>query len=249
MANLPATLRALPLEHIIGAPRQAAIKAQALAAMTTVEFIKEVGLKQVPAASLKQKELGSGQIEDPPKADDAPDGAIDSSTGEPKNALEARYVEFKFDRIIEEQVVQPPAANAPQGTPPTAVTRHMVVPSRLTIPLLSIIPIPYIRINDMSISFEYQIKDVVTAESKSEFKVSTEAKAKAWFASASVKGSYSNQGTNKRETDQRATLKINVNAIQDAIPEGLGKVLDMLHENMKVVPLSAGSVIALPPSP
>lgn len=242
MANIPAILRDLPLEHIIGSPMQAAIKAQALSARTTVEFIKEVGMKSVPVADLSQSQLPAGGVADPPKADDAPDG--DATRG-----YEARYVEFKFDRLVEEQIVQPPPATAPAGTPATTITRHTVVPSRLTVPLLAIVPIPFLRINDMSINFEYSIRDVLTTESRSALNVSTEVKGKYWFVSATIKGSYSNQNTNKRETDQKATLKINVNAIQDQMPEGLGKVLDMLHENMKVVPLSSGTAIALPPSP
>jgi len=242
MANIPAILRDLPLEHIIGSPMQAAIKAQAFAARTTVEFIKEVGLKPVAAADLAQTGLPPGGVADPPKGDDAPDG-------DTTKAYEARYVEFKFDRLVEEQSVQQPAANAAPGTPPTVVTRHTVVPSRLTVPLLAIVPIPFLRINDMTINFEYSIKDIVTTESKSEMKLSTEAKGSYWFVSASIKGSYANQSVNKRETDQRATLKINVNAVQDRMPEGLGKVLDMLHENMKVVPLSPGTAISLPPAP
>src|SRR2546425_4969873 len=136
MANIPAILRDLPLEHIIGSPMQAAIKAQAFAARTTVEFIKEVGLKPVAAADLAQTGLPPGGVADPPKGDDAPDG--DST-----KAYEARYVEFKFDRLVEEQIVQPAAA---AGTPPTVVTRHTVVPSRLTVPLLAIVPIPFLRI-------------------------------------------------------------------------------------------------------
>ncbi|MEK6756044.1 MAG: DUF2589 domain-containing protein [Bacteroidota bacterium] len=242
MANIPAILRDLPLEHIIGAPLQAAIKAQALAARTTVDFIKDVGLKAVAATDLAQTALPSGATADPAKGDDAPDG--DATKG-----YEARYVEFKFDRIVEEQLVIPPASGSPAGTPSTTATRHTLVPSRLTVPLLSIVPIPFIRVSDMNISFEYSIKDIATSESKSEKNVSAEVKGKYWFVSATVKGSYTNQSVNKRETDQRATLKITVNAVQDRMPEGLSKVLDMLHENMKVVPLSSGSVIALPPPP
>src|SRR5712692_4021810 len=120
MANIPAILRDLPLDHIIGAPMQAAIKAQALSARTTVEFIKDVGLKSVPAANLTQTNLPAGGVADPPKQDDVPDG-------NPAQGYEARYVEFKFDRIVEEQSVQPPPAGAPAGTPSTTVTRHTVV--------------------------------------------------------------------------------------------------------------------------
>src|SRR3989440_1404310 len=242
MADIPAILRDLPLDSIIGSPMQAAIKAQALAAQTTVDFIKQVGLKPVPAADLQQQLGGGPGVADPPKADDAPDG-------DAGKAYEARCVEFKFDRLLEEHVVGPAPAGAPPGTPPTTLTRNTVVPSRLTVPLLAIVPIPFIRINDMTIAFEYSIKDIETHEQTTSAKVSVEAKASYWFFSATLKGSYSNQSVNKRETDQRATLKINVNAVQDRMPEGLGRVLDILHESMKVVPLSGGTPLAIPPPP
>ncbi|PWG62710.1 DUF2589 domain-containing protein [Spiribacter halobius] len=89
----------------------------------------------------------------------------------------------------------------------------------------------------MTIDFEFQIRDVETRESTSVRKVSAEAKANYWFFKVKVKGSYSNRTTNKRQTDRRTTLKITVNAVQDEIPEGLGRVLDILHESVKVVPI------------
>ena len=119
--------------------------------------------------------------------------------------------------------------------------KYSVVPSKLTTPLLAIVPIPYIRINDMTIDFEFQIKDVEAYESTHHGRVSTSASAGLWFAKASVSGSYSNRTVNKRETDRRTTLKITVNAVQDQIPEGLGRVLDILQESTKVVPLGAGT--------
>lgn len=229
MANIAAELRALPLEHVIGSPLVAAIKAQALAANTTVDFIKEVGLK--PRA------LETGETED----------ELDEVTGESgQPGFEARYVDFKFDRVIEEEVVTPPAADAPAGTSPIKTTKYSVVPSKLTVPLLAMVPIPYIRINDMTIDFEFHIKDIDTRESTTEKKLSMKAKVGGWFYKVSIKGSYSNRAANKRETDRRTTLKITVNAVQDQIPEGLGKILDTLNEAMKVVPLTAPQEITIP---
>lgn len=220
MANIPAELRALPLEHVIGSPLVAAIKAQALAANTTVDFIKEVGLK--PRA------LETGENED----------ELDEVSGESgKPGFEARYVDFKFDRVLEEEVVIP-------GTPPTKTTKYSVVPSKLTVPLLSMVPIPYIRINDMTIDFEFQIKDVETRESKTEKKVSMKSKVGNWFFKVNVKGSYCNRTANKRETDRRTTLRITVNAVQDQVPEGLGRILDMLNESIRVVPI--GQAVEIP---
>lgn len=229
MANIAAELRALPLEHVIGSPLVAAIKAQALAANTTVDFIKEVGLKP--------RVLETGETED----------ELDEVTGESgQPGFEARYVDFKFDRVIEEEVVTPPPTSAPAGTPATKTTKFSVVPSKLTVPLLAMVPIPYIRINDMTIDFEFHIKDIDTRESTTEKKLSMNAKIGGWFYKVNIKGSYSNRTVNKRETDRRTTLKITVNAVQDQIPEGLGKILDTLNEAMKVVPLTAPKEITIP---
>lgn len=211
MANIPAELRSLPLGHIIGSPLVAAIKAQALAAQTTVDFIKQVGLV--------------------------------SETNDGEN-LRAQNVDFKFDRVIEETVTQP--AN-PTENVPAKITSYKVVPSQLTVPLLAIVPIPYIRINDMTIDFEFEIKDVDTKESTSTKNLNTSAKAGGWFWKVNASGSFTNRTTNKRETDRRTTLKITVNAVQDRIPEGLGRVLDILHDSIKVVPSgSATTEVAVP---
>ena len=45
-ANIGAELQALPLEYMLGTPMTAVIKAQALAAQTTVAFIEQVGLEE-----------------------------------------------------------------------------------------------------------------------------------------------------------------------------------------------------------
>lgn len=225
MANIPAELRALPLEHVIGTPLVAAIKAQALAANTTVDFIKDVGLKP--------RTLEAGENEND----------LDTTSGEAgKPGYEARYVDFKFDRVLEERTEIPGTPPAP----PTYETKYSVVPSKLTVPLLAMVPVPYIRVNDMTIDFEFQIKDMVTRESTTEKKISTKARVGGWFYKVTIKGAYSNRTVNKRETDRRTTLKVTVNAVQDQIPEGLGRVLDMLNESMKVVPLKAPQEISIP---
>ncbi|NOZ82920.1 MAG: DUF2589 domain-containing protein [Euryarchaeota archaeon] len=204
MANIPAELRALPLDYIVGAPLVAAIKAQALAANTTVAFIKEVGLER--------------------------------TNGDYK----AVYVDFKFDRVVEEEKTK---SNGDK----VKVVR--VVPSKLTVPLLTIVPIPYIRISDMTIDFEYQIRDVEAKATSNEANIATKAEIGGWFWKVEVKGSYTYKSTTRRSTDRRSTLKVTVNAVQDEIPEGLARVLDMLGEAIKVVPTGeSGSEVEVAPS-
>lgn len=155
------------------------------------------------------------------------------------NEMRATTVEFKFDRPIEETIQVPSTT----GGPPTTTKTTKIVPSKITAPLLSIVPIPFIRITDMSIDFEYQIKDVETKQNDTEAGVEGSVSGEFWGAKVEIKGSYSTRSSNKRETDRRATLRISVNAAQDNIPEGLSRVLDILHDSMRVVPTGTGNLI------
>ena len=73
-------LNNIPFHNIIGGPLEAAIKAQAMAANTTVEFIKAVGFKPVTK---------NGQI-DPDKDDSSIVGDEDSEIGN------IRYINFSY---------------------------------------------------------------------------------------------------------------------------------------------------------
>jgi hypothetical protein len=209
-ANIGAELQALPLEYMLGTPLTAAIKAQALAAATTVEFIEKVGLEE------------------------------DSTTGD----LSVRAAEFTFSQPF------------PDPTNPGGV---IFEDAKLTVPILSLAPIPFIRISDLNVSFEFKIRDVSSSQSKFEitgktgFENTTTTTGKTGFgggligflggASASgtveskthvtaeVSATY--QSTNRQMTDRSATFKMTMNAVQDAIPEGLSRVLTILNDAIK----------------
>lgn len=209
-ANIGAELQALPLEYMLSTPLTAAIKAQALAAVTTVDFIEKVGLSE------------------------------NATTGE----LSVRAAEFTFSQPV------PDIANPGQT---------VFQDAKLNVPILSIVPIPFIRISDLNISFEFKIRDVSSQQSKAEVTAKTafdntttvESKLQAgggigsFFGgpkvsgsvesktnvSASVSASY--QSTNRQMTDRSATFKMTMNAVQDAIPEGLSRVLTILNDAIK----------------
>lgn len=73
----------------------------------------------------------------------------DSTTGE----LQLRTAEFSFKRPV------PDTAN------PGAVIEQEAT---LTAPLLSMAPIPFIRVSDLKVSFEFKIRDVTSNQSKAE---------------------------------------------------------------------------------
>jgi hypothetical protein len=208
-ANIGAELQALPLEYMLGTPLTAAIKAQALAAVTTVDFIEKVGLQENAAGDIS-----------------------------------VRAAEFEFSQPV------PDPANPGQT---------IIQASKLTVPIISLAPIPFIRIADLNISFEFKIRDVSSSQSKFEITgkhementTSVETKMGAgggllsFLGGGSVSGSLESkthvsasvsttyQSTNRQMTDRSATFKMTMNAVQDAIPEGLSRVLTILNDTIK----------------
>lgn len=214
-ANIGAELQALPLEYMLGTPMTAVIKAQALAAQTTIDFIEKVGLEEDP----------------------------NSPTGE----LIVRTAEFSF--------IQP----IPDPANPGAVIER---DAKLTVPLLSLTPIPFIRVSDLNVSFEFKIRDVTSNQSKFEitgktgFENTTTTTGKMGFGggvigflggasgstsvesktnvTASVSATY--QSASRQTTDRSATFKMTMNAVQDALPEGLSRVLTILNDTINSKP-------------
>jgi hypothetical protein len=210
-ANIGAEIQAMPLEYMLATPLTAAIKAQALAASTTTEFIEKVGLVE------------------------------DSQTGD----LMVRTAEFTFTQAI------PDPANPGSS---------LFEDAKLTVPFLSLAPVPFIRISDLNVSFEFKIRDIASAATKAEvtgktgFESTTTVESKmggggggllAFLGgpkgsgsvesktnvTASVSATY--QSSNRQSTDRSATFKMTMNAVQDSIPEGLSRVLTILNDTIR----------------
>lgn len=173
---------ALPMEQIIGGPLQAVIKAQALAASSTVDFIQQVGLNPPVGAG--------GQT--------------------------ARTVEFSFERRVPD--------TDDEGND---IIREETV--NLNVPLLTIVPVPFIRIATTDINFECQVSSSTINSSERTFGVSAEASGGFWGVKVAVKSSYSYNSKSTDTVNRAATLKVDVHAVQDEIPAGLDRVLTILQ--------------------
>lgn len=139
-------------------------------------------------------------------------------------------VTFEYDKIIE--------VRAADGTiTPTAT------PFKLTVPILTMLPIPYIRVEEVTIDFNAKINSVAesTTTSSSELAASLGVKAGWGPVSAELKCSYSNKksssATNKVE--RTYSLIIHVRAVQDELPAGLEKLLGVLENSIQEVKKAA----------
>lgn len=207
MPNPGQELSSIDFESMIGGPLVAVINAQAQAAMSTVNFIKEVGFKK------------------PSTEEDAGD---DTSTEEPI------YVTFKYPKEL--SPYQPAIPADSSATPPVAASP--AVPAvyedqELKVPILTLLPIPFIRIDLTTIDFNAKINSVEYRKTDTRLKVdaSLEAKAGWLWGSAKLKVSSSFQRTSQQGNTVNRTysLAVHVKAVQDEMPAGMEKMLSILE--------------------
>lgn len=179
----------LPMEQIIGGPMQALIKAQALAASTTADFITQVGLETTPG---------------------------------PPPVTKARTVDFQYEK------------NKPKADG-TGFDSETI---KLSVPLLTIVPVPYIRIEQATIDFEANVSSTTVDSSKATFGLNASASGGFWGVKLSVSTSFSLVSEHKDTVNRSAVLKVHVLAVQDEMPRGLEKILDILEEAIVQKPAS-----------
>lgn len=182
-------LNGIDYAALIGGPLEAAIKAQAMAALSTWEFIQNVGLQKTP------------------------DGRVE--------AVNVTFTYQKDGKLV-----------------------------RLIVPILTIVPIPLIVIDDVSIAFKANINASAsqTKEDSSSENVAAEASAEAkigwgpFSLTAKFQASYSSKKDSKATQDSRYSVEytqdVSVHATQAGMPAGLATVLNILSNAATDAPIS-----------
>lgn len=190
-------LQAIPYGALIGGPLKAAIEAQAMAAKTTWEFIKEVGLN-------------------PPDAEGN------------RTAVQVVFQYQKGGQIV-----------------------------NLIVPILAIVPIPYIAIREIDIDFLANISASSSSVKEESSSIAAEAEAEAsarvgwgpFSLEASFKANFSSKKDSKATEESRYsveyTMTVAVRARQDDMPAGLATILNILQSSITEAN-PEGSLVASP---
>ncbi len=215
-------LSSIDFASLIGGPLIAVIHAQAQSAIATVDFIKSVGFKSTG------EEVMPGE---------------NTSTDKPI------YVSFKYPKELSPYqpaitaVAAVTDANGNITTP--AVAAADAVPAvyethELKVPILTMLPIPYIRIDETTIDFNAKINSVEYTKTDSSFKIDASTSVKhGWFVgSAKLKVSTSYQrNTQQGNTVNRTySMAVHVRAVQDEMPAGMEKLLGILEDAIQSKP-------------
>lgn len=103
---------------------------------------------------------------------------------------------------------------------------------KISVPMLAIVPIPNLQIDEVNILFDMEVKQSEKQESTKDMSATVDASLRLGFVKVNVSGSVSAHQANTRSTDNSAKYHVDVRATNHGIPEGLARVLDMMAANV-----------------
>lgn len=112
---------------------------------------------------------------------------------------------------------------------------------KVDVPMLAIVPIPNLQVDEVNILFDMEVKQSEKSESSLDVGATLNATANFGIVKVKVSGSVSVHQANTRSSDNSAKYHVDVRATNHGIPEGLARVLDMMAAN--VAPSLVGSTL------
>lgn len=112
---------------------------------------------------------------------------------------------------------------------------------KVDIPMLAIVPIPNLQVDEVNILFDMEVKQSERQESSMDMGASITGSVNLGIVKVSVTGNISAHQSNTRSSDNSAKYHVDVRATNHGTPEGLARVLDMMAAN--VAPMLVGSSI------
>ncbi|HMW23019.1 MAG TPA: DUF2589 domain-containing protein [Burkholderiaceae bacterium] len=109
-----------------------------------------------------------------------------------------------------------------------------------SVPLLSLVPIPALLIEDVSVDFQMEVTDVSTSTQKTATELDATASAKYSFgffsADFKVNGRVTTSRENTSSTNQSAKYQIHATARQQPMTQGMSTLLQLLASSMDPLP-------------
>lgn len=112
---------------------------------------------------------------------------------------------------------------------------------KVDVPMLAIVPIPNLQVDEVNILFDMEVKQSESSKSSTDIGVGFSGSANLGIIKINISGSVSSHKENTRSSDNSAKYHVDVRATNHGTPEGLARVLDMMAAN--VAPALVGSTI------
>lgn len=147
-------------------------------------------------------------------------------------------------------IAAPPAGGTQATATATFTAAKAAVPAQfavmmLEVPILTMLPIPFIRIEETTIDFNAKINSVEETKTDETFKLNASAegtvKYPPLFSVATVKlkvaTSYQKNTQSGTKVDKTYSMVVHIRAVQDEMPAGMEKILGILEDAIKSQPV------------
>lgn len=99
----------------------------------------------------------------------------------------------------------------------------------LKVPLLTMLSIPALRIDEMTIDFNCKLNSVETHDTSQSLGVDVNVGANAWKIKFNVSASYQYKSSDTEQVERTYSMKIHVKVVNDELPAGLDRLLNILE--------------------
>ena len=273
-------LSTIDFASMLGGPLLAAVDAQAQAAMSSVNFIKEVGFKQVttttgtttgdpiyvsfryprevspyqPAVPARVTGItvsspGTGYTSAPTVAitGGGGSGATATATIDGSGAVTAITLTSPGTGYTSAPTVAlsggggtGAAATAVFAAATPAVLAQFQT-MRLEVPILTMLPIPYLRIDDVTIDFNAKINSIEYKKVDTSLGIDASLQVQQRWpgggAKLNVSASYKRSTSEGSSVERTYTMNVHIRAVQDEMPAGMEKVLGILENAIRAQPV------------
>jgi len=262
-------LSSINFGSLIGGPLCAVIEAQTMAARATADFIKSVGFdtdnNPIYVAFKYPKELAPYQpavdaqivVTEPGSGYANPPAAAPAVSGTPSGVTATAVVADGKVVSITFTGTSTSAATLTIADPPTATPANVKAKAewrpaknavaavyatmKIEVPILTILPIPFIRVQEATIEFNAKINAMETSSESSDLAIAGSLEVKQRWPSGSAKlnvsCSYQKKTASGSAVERTYSMQVKVTCLQDEMPPGMEKLLSLLEGAMKSTPL------------
>jgi hypothetical protein len=114
------------------------------------------------------------------------------------------------------------------------------VPASVSVPLITMVPIPFLRVQQMTIDLDVKLNRMSSSENVNDLNTNVTCSNKSWFSPVNFNVTVSDRNTNTQKSSVNDTYSMHVNvlAVQDQLPGGMSRVLDIFTDviNQQILP-------------
>ncbi|AZJ33375.1 MULTISPECIES: DUF2589 domain-containing protein [Tenacibaculum] len=150
-------------------------------------------------------------------------------SNDPANPDSLRYVDFQYEKSVPNPDYDPD--KAVDANNPKFIKSEI----EIKVPFLTMLTIPSIRIDEVNIDFNARLSSTETSNVSSEFAASAELGINYKIVNFKASASYKRNTSQGVKVDKTYNLGVKVRAVNDELPEGLSRILNMLEDSIAAV--------------